>query len=107
MFLDCKIQIANFCMLLNGFLSGSDLTLPIVKEKIKFINELELESVCNDIVKSNNLTRKEWNNVKTILIGMFSFAIRKQYTTFNPMEKITIYVKYKQIVNCTCHKNIQ
>lgn len=76
-------------------------TLPIVKEKIKSINELELESVCNDIVKSNNLTRKEWNNVKTILIGMYSFAIRKQYTTFNPMEKITIYVKYKQVVKKT------
>ncbi len=70
-------------------------------KKIKRIDELLLETECNQIVKEFNLTRKEWANIKTILTGMYSYAIRKKYLLENPMEKVQIHVKFKQIVKKT------
>lgn len=69
--------------------------------KIKQINELFLESECNRIVKDFHLSRKEWGNTKTILNGMFQYAVRKKYLSENPMDKIQIHVKFKQIVRKT------
>lgn len=69
--------------------------------KVKKIDELILEQECNRIVKEYNLSRKEWCNIKTILNGMFSYSIRKRYLTDNPMDKVRIYVKYRQIVKKT------
>lgn len=69
--------------------------------KIKQVNELLLESECNRIVKDFNLSRKEWGNIKTILNGMFQYAVRKKYLSENPMEKIQIHIKFKQIVRKT------
>lgn len=65
------------------------------------INEMLLEEECNRIVKSFNLTRKEWNNVKTILNGMFSYALRKEYLTKNVMEQVRIFVRFRQVVRKT------
>ncbi len=45
--------------------------------KIKKIDELILEQECNRIVREFNLPRKEWCNVKTILNGMYTYAVRK------------------------------
>lgn len=70
-------------------------------KKIKRIDELFLETECNRIVKDFNLPRKEWTNVKTILIGMFEYAVRKKYLTENPMDKVKIQVKFKQVVRKT------
>ncbi len=69
--------------------------------KVKKIDELILEQECNRIVKEYNLSRKEWCNIKTILNGMFSYSIRKRYLIDNPMDKVQIYVKYRQIVKKT------
>lgn len=69
--------------------------------KIKKIDELILEQECNRIVKEYNLSRKEWCNIKTILNGMFSYSIRKRYLIENPIDKVQIYVKYRQIVKKT------
>lgn len=72
--------------------------LSISQKKIKLIDELELESICNNIVRENNMSRKEWTNVKTILIGMYSYAVRKGYLSINPLDKVEIHVKYRQVV---------
>lgn len=69
--------------------------------KIRKIDELVLEQECNLIVKDFNLSRKEWCNIKTILNGMYTYAVRKRYITENPMDKLQIYVKYRQIVKKT------
>lgn len=69
--------------------------------KIKKIDELVLEQECNRIVKEYNLSRKEWCNVKTILNGMYEYAVRKKYLADNPMSKVQILVKFKQIVRKT------
>ncbi len=69
--------------------------------KIKKIDELILEQECNRIVRDFNLSRKEWCNIKTILNGMFTYSIRKRYLNDNPMDKVEIYVKYRQIVKKT------
>lgn len=65
--------------------------------KIKKIDELLLETECNRIVREFVLTQKEWSNIKTILIGMYDYAVRKKYLTVNYMEKIRIVVKFKQV----------
>lgn len=70
-------------------------------KKIKKIDELLLEQECNRIVKEFNLTRKEWCNARTILNGMFEYAVRKKYLTENLMNKVQILVKFKQIVRKT------
>lgn len=69
--------------------------------KIKKIDELILEQECNRIVREFNLSRKEWCNIKTILNGMFTYSIRKRYLNDNPMDKVEIYVKYRQVVKKT------
>lgn len=69
--------------------------------KINSMDELTLEKECNQIVKKFNLSRKEWTNAKTILKGMFEYAVRKGYLTQNPLEKISITVKYRQVVKKT------
>lgn len=70
-------------------------------KKVKQVNELLLETECNRIVKDFNLPRKEWGNIKTILNGMFEYAVRKKYLPDNPMDKVQILVKFKQVVRKT------
>ena len=70
-------------------------------KKIKKIDELLLEQECNRIVKEFNLTRKEWCNARTILNGMFEYAVRKKYLTDNLMNKVQILIKFRQVVRKT------
>ena len=69
--------------------------------KVRKIDELLLEKECNRIVKEFNLSRKEWYNAKTILNGMYEYAVRKKYLTETPMDKVQILVKYRQVVKKT------
>lgn len=69
--------------------------------KVKKIDELLLEKECNRIVKEFNLPRKEWCNAKGILNGMYEYAVRKKYLTENPMNKVQILVKYRQVAKKT------
>lgn len=65
---------------------------------IRKIDELLLEQICNNVVKSNNLSNKEWGNLRTIIKGMFEFAYRKKYIASNPMSNVKITVKFRQVV---------
>lgn len=65
------------------------------------IDTLLLESECNRLVKEYSMSRKEWNNVKTILRGCFEYAVRKKYIAENPMDGVKILVKYRQVVKKT------
>ncbi|RFZ78799.1 hypothetical protein DS742_11870 [Lacrimispora amygdalina] len=69
--------------------------------KVIKIDELLLEKECNRIIREFNISRKEWTNVKTILNGMLEYALRKKYLTCNPMDKVQILVKFKQVVKKT------
>ncbi|MDE6664007.1 MAG: tyrosine-type recombinase/integrase [Lachnospiraceae bacterium] len=68
---------------------------------VRRIDTLFLESECNRLVKEYSMSRKEWNNVKTILLGCFEYAVRKKYITVNPMNDVKILVKYRQVVKKT------
>lgn len=70
-------------------------------QKLKKIDELVLEKECNRIIREFNLSRKEWTNVKTILNGMFEYAVRKKYLVDNQLNKIQILVKFKQVIKKT------
>lgn len=69
--------------------------------RIAQINELVLEQECNRIIREFNLSRKEWCNAKTILNGMYAYAVRKKYLTENPLTNVQILVKFKQVVKKT------
>lgn len=69
--------------------------------QVRRIGTLFLESECNRLVKEYSMSRKEWNNVKTILKGCFEYAVRKEYITDNPMDDVKILVKYRQVVKKT------
>lgn len=65
------------------------------------IDTLLLEEECNRIIKEYVLTRKEWTNAKTILKGMFRYAIRRNYLSSNPLDNIQIVAKYRQTIKKT------
>lgn len=69
--------------------------------KVKQVDELLLEKECNRIVREFNLPRKEWCNAKTILNGMYTYAIRKKYLTENPMTHVEIRTRFRQVVRKT------
>lgn len=71
------------------------------EKKIVQIDEITLEKECNRIVRDFNLPRKEWGNVKTILNGMFEYAVRKKYLTENPISKVRIHIRFRQVVRKT------
>lgn len=71
------------------------------KKKLSQIDELLLEQECNRIVKEFNLSFKEWTNVKTILKGMYEYAVRKPYISTKLMEKVKIHIKFRQVVKKT------
>lgn len=65
--------------------------------KITKYDKLELQKQCNLLVKEYNLSSKEWQNIKTILTGMFLYAFEKGYIKLNPMTDVKITVKYRQV----------
>lgn len=69
--------------------------------RVAKIDELVLEQECNRIIREFNLSKKEWCNAKTILNGMYAYAIRKKYLTENPLANVQILVKFKQVVKKT------
>ena len=71
------------------------------ERRIKYLDELTLESECNRIIRDFKMSRKEWGNVKGILNGMFDFAVRKHYLDTSPMNNVTISVKFRQVVKKT------
>lgn len=66
-------------------------------KKLTFYDKLELQKQCNLLVKNHNLSSKEWQNVKTILSGMFYYAYEKQFINSNLMSDIKITVKFRQV----------
>lgn len=68
------------------------------KLKLKHIDSLILEKECNRIIKEFSLSRKEWMNIKTILNGMFEYAVRKKYFSLNLMSDVRIVAKFRQVV---------
>ena len=70
-------------------------------KRIKYLDDLTLESECNRIIRDNKMSRKEWGNVKCILNGMFQYAVRKGYLQVSPMEQVKISVKFRQVAKKT------
>ena len=69
----------------------------IIKIPMKNISIIDLESWANELIKDHNMTRKEWQNVKVIIGGIWDFAHRKGYISNNTWKEIRITVKYRQI----------
>ena len=76
-------------------------TSSLHEKKISKITELQLEEECNRIVKEFKLSRKEWTNLKTILKGMYFYAVRKGDLKQNLMDNVQIHVKFRQVVKKT------
>ena len=66
--------------------------------KFKKIDSIFLAEQCCQIIKSYNMSNKEWQNVKTILNGMYEYATAKKYIQSNIMHDVKITVKFRQVV---------
>lgn len=69
----------------------------IAKKKVRSYDRLELQKDCNVIVRNNAMSSKEWQNIKTILSGMFDYAFEKHYIKENIMRNVKITVKFRQV----------
>ncbi|MDO4961223.1 MAG: tyrosine-type recombinase/integrase [Eubacteriales bacterium] len=69
----------------------------LFKSSIRNITKLQLDAFCNEIVKENKMSYQEWTNIKTILKGTFEYALDAGFIEANPMEKVKITVKFRQI----------
>ena len=66
-------------------------------KKVASYDRLELQKECNQLVKTNNLSSREWQNIKTILSGMFYYASEKHYIQDDIMRDVKITVKFRQV----------
>ena len=69
----------------------------IADMSIRNVNVLTLEAECNRIVTDFKLTRHEWQQAKTILNGVFKYAVKKGMIAKSPMEQVEIGVKCRQV----------
>lgn len=69
----------------------------IVGKPMSDIDVLLLESWANSLIKEHNLTRKEWQNLKTIIGGIWSYAFKTGIIKTNIWELVKITVKFKQV----------
>ena len=77
----------------NKYYKDSNLiTMPVRKVTTKKLNEF-----LNDSITTHKLSRKEYNNMKTILIAVFRIAIDKEILAVNPMSNIHVDVKFRSI----------
>lgn len=85
-------SIIRFRQRYNRYLKGTEL----FQVPVKSIDKLTLEIFCNQLVKDYDMTSKEYSNTRTIIMGLFNYALDKNILTANPMERITISVKFRQ-----------
>lgn len=71
--------------------------LPFVNERLSSFRKPDLQETCNLLIRQNNLSSKEWQNIKTILLGMFEYAFDRNYIPFNVMKDVKITVKFRQV----------
>ena len=69
----------------------------LFSEPLDKITVTDLEAFCNELIKSNNMTSREWTNVKTVLGGIFKLATRNKLIPSNLMKEIEITVRFRQI----------
>lgn len=69
----------------------------IAEMSIRNVNLLALEMECNRIVSDFNLSYHEWQQAKTILLGTFKYAVKKGLVLENPMKRIEIGVRFRQV----------
>jgi integrase len=69
----------------------------LLSMNIADIDKLTLEAECNRLVKKCNMSSHEWKNVKTIVFGMFGYAIDKHMISDNPCTRLKITVRFKQV----------
>lgn len=69
----------------------------ICNRSMRSLTTLELESWANSLIKDNNMTRKEWQNVKVLIGGIWDYTFRSNMINSNPWAGIRIAVKFRQI----------
>ena len=81
----------------NKYLKGSKL------DGMRFsrIDKLTLTAECNKIIKEFNMSCHEWCNVKTILNGMYEFAVDKKYVKESIIKQVKLTVKFRQTIKKT------
>lgn len=70
------------------------------KIKIKDLDELDIEEFMKNAVHEKKMSRKAYSNLRTIMYGMFKYAKKKKYITFNIVDVVQeIEFSQKEFVN--------
>ena len=59
------------------------------KKKIKSVSEYDIEDFLLNSINTNNLTRKGFSNLRTIIFGIFRYAKKKHYISYSITEVIS------------------
>lgn len=70
---------------------------PLLHETVQKIELTELEKECNRLVTAFSMSYKTWQNLKTVLGGMYSYAKKKRYITADLMKDVSITVRFRQV----------
>jgi len=69
----------------------------LLNKNISKIRMVDLQMESNRIIKKYDMSAKEWKNVKTILKGMFEYAVLEGMLSENPFSTVKITVRFKQV----------
>lgn len=75
------------------FFEGTEL----FQKPLRSITVIDLNVWANKLVREHNLSRHDWQTIKTIPKQMFEYALIKGYIDKNPFLQMKITVKYRQI----------
>lgn len=81
-------------------------SLSFNKMKMKDITKTVLETDCNKMVKSYNMTTHKWRNVKTIINGVFAYAYDNEYISSDLSKMIKISARFAQDTKPSSQKQI-
>ena len=73
------------------FLADTD----FFKLSIKEVDRLKLQTFCNQLINRNSMTSPQWREVKTILRGIYFYALDIGCVTSNLMESVRIHAKFQ------------
>ena len=64
---------------------------------VQKVSKVDLQKELNRIVKDNSLTHKAWQNLKTVISGMFEYAMDHRLISSNVFLEVRILVPFRQV----------
>ncbi|MEE0954281.1 MAG: tyrosine-type recombinase/integrase [Eubacterium sp.] len=67
---------------------------PVTKRQMSSIHMIDLKTACLDIISKNNMTRKQFSGMKSVLSGLYQYAAEKELVPRNIVRDIRISTRH-------------